>query len=377
MNARAVYRTSTIKRQRRSKADITRLRETIYEVVQVDQPMSVRQVFYRLVSEGVIDKSEKEYHTTVCRLLKDMRLEGELPWTWIADSTRWMRKPPSHNNIREALAETATFYRRNMWHNLPARVEIWLEKDALAGVLYEVTEMWDVPLMVTRGYPSLSFLAGAAASIQAAERPVYLYYFGDWDPSGVDIDRNLEARLRQFAPEAELFVERIAVIERQINEMHLQTRPTKKTDSRSKNFKGESVEVDAIPPRTLKTLCRSCSTRHIDAKALYDIRQTEDLERESVERLLDLPEAVELLSDAQRSSSVPAPEKPSEPTRESAETDAEPAETDGMDTETDEATETAVEKQEPEQKSPSDLYLERLREEQDAESAAGEELDAD
>jgi hypothetical protein len=90
-------------------------------------------------------------------------------------------------------------------------VEIWLEKDALSGVLYPVTSEWDVPLMVTRGYSSLSFLHEAAEAITDQGKPAYIYYFGGHDPSGRDITRATEAGLREFAPAAEIHFKRIAV----------------------------------------------------------------------------------------------------------------------------------------------------------------------
>jgi hypothetical protein len=196
----------------------------------------VRQVFYRLVSGGVIEKTESEYKQTVCRLLTDMRLSGYLSYHWIADNTRWMRKPETYDSVEEMLQLTATTYRRAVWRNQPVYVEVWLEKDALAGVLLEETASWDVPLMVTRGYASLSYLFEAAQAIKAQDKPVHLYYLGDYDPSGVDISRQVERRLREFAPDAEIHFERVAVTPEQIQTLQLPTRPTKRTDSRAKAF---------------------------------------------------------------------------------------------------------------------------------------------
>ena len=85
-----------IKRRRRTRAEIEEIKSAIYGVVASDRPMTVRQVFYRLVVAGAIGKSENEYNTTIVRLLTDMRLEGEIPFSWIADNTRWTRKPESH-----------------------------------------------------------------------------------------------------------------------------------------------------------------------------------------------------------------------------------------------------------------------------------------
>jgi hypothetical protein len=258
------------------------IREELYRVLESDHPMTVRQVFYQLVSRGVIAKTEGEYKQTVVRLLTAMRRARDLPFAWIADNTRWMRKPQTYSSFEEMLQLTQDTYRRAIWDSQPSYVEIWLEKDALAGVLYAETEPWDVPLMVTRGYPSLSYLYEAAEAIAECGKPAYLYYFGDLDPSGVDITRTVERGIREFAPDAEIFFKRVAVTQQQVVELRLPTRPTKQTDSRSKNFSGESVEVDAIPPSTLRRLVKSCIEMHVDRRALRETHRIEALERQTL-----------------------------------------------------------------------------------------------
>ena len=289
-----VNTSSPIKRRRRSRTEIEEIKSAIHSVVGAERPMTVRQVFYRLVTTGVIDKTEAEYNCTVVRLLKEMRLNGDLPFNWIADNTRWMRKPDTHSSLREMLDITATAYRRALWTNQEDYVEVWLEKDALSGVIYNVTSEWDVPLMVTRGYPSLSFLHQAAASISYEDKPTYLYYFGDLDPSGVDIPRVVEERLVEFASDADISFEMVAVLPEQIQQWDLPTRPTKKTDSRSKTFRGESVELDAIPPATLRQLVRDCIKRHVDEDALGKTRIAEASERELLEQWEEILEGFDV-----------------------------------------------------------------------------------
>ncbi len=274
------YGARPIKRRRRSKVEIETIKTEIYEVLADENPMTVRQVFYRLVSLGVIDKTEAEYKTTVCRLLTDMRRNGELSYRWIADNTRWMRKPATYSNLEQAVQETAQFYRRCLWDDQDVYVEIWLEKDALSGVLYPITAQYDVPLMVTRGYPSLSFLHSAAEGILYEDKPTFLYYVGDHDPSGVHIPQKVEADLREMAAGVEIHFERIAVNVDQIEAWNLPTRPTKKTDTRSKTFKGASVEADAIPPADLRALVDEVITQHIDKWVLTTTKVAERSERE-------------------------------------------------------------------------------------------------
>ena len=294
---------SATKRQRRTKAEMETIRETILAVLAADHPQTVRQVYYRLTSANVIGKTEAEYKGTVCRLLAEMRRAGEIPYTWLADSTRWMRRPDTFTSVEQALQITAEAYRRSLWADSPDQVEIWLEKEALAGVLVEVTDPWDVPLMVTRGYASMSYLYSAATSIAAAAergQHTYIYYFGDNDPSGRDIDRAIVEGIGEslgsligLAPQstprdtfdALATFERIAVTEDQIVDLALPTRPTKKSDTRAKSFTGESVEVDAIPAQRLKDIAEEAIVRHVDHHRLDVLRKVEAEERKGLIQL--------------------------------------------------------------------------------------------
>jgi hypothetical protein len=268
------------KRFRRTKAAITSARDAIKDILEQDNPQTVRQVFYALTVCGVIAKAEIEYHRTVIRLLVDMREAGEIPFEWLADNTRWMRKPATFTGLESCLSNTSKFYRRDLWAAMPTYVEVWCEKDALAGVLMEETEVYDVPLMVARGYSSISFLHSAAMAIKAKEKPCYIYHFGDLDPSGVDAARDIEAKLRRYAPDAEIHFERPAVTREQVEQWNLPTRPTKQTDTRAKKFTGTSAELDAIPARQLREIVRGCIERHVDQHQLAILRTAEESERE-------------------------------------------------------------------------------------------------
>lgn len=285
----AVSVASTTKQRRRTKAEIGRIREAIIEVLEIEKPMTCRQVFYQLVSRGAIAKTEAEYQRTVIRLLVEMRRSEEVPWGWISDQTRWIRRPKMHNSLSELLNETATLYRRNLWRDQNCHVEIWLEKDALAGVLVDATFEFGVPLMVSRGYASLSYLQATAEFLASehCDKPCYLYHFGDHDPSGLGIGEHIEKQLREFAPEVEIHFEKAAVTPEQIEEWQLPTRPTKRTDTRARGFEGDSVDVDAIPPNKLRALCRGCIAQHIDPDAWDRSRLIEAEERSSIESLVE------------------------------------------------------------------------------------------
>ncbi|OLB78733.1 MAG: hypothetical protein AUI16_03025 [Alphaproteobacteria bacterium 13_2_20CM_2_64_7] len=261
------------------------VRDAIKAVLEQSHPQTLRQVFYQLTVLGVISKNETEYKRTAGRLLTDMREAGKIPFEWIADNTRWMRKPSTFTGIEACLNSTAHFYRRNLWAAMPVYVEVWCEKDALAGVIMEETEPYDVPLMVARGYASLSFLHTAAMEIKAKGKPAYIYHLGDLDPSGVDAARDIEAKLRRYAPDAEIHFERPAVTREQVEQWNLPTRPTKTTDTRAKKFgSAASVELDAIPADKLRALVRECIERHVDQDQLQILKVAEESERELLKK---------------------------------------------------------------------------------------------
>lgn len=284
-----VYASRSIKRHRRTKAEIEQLKDSLLAIVDDIRPATVRQVYYQAVSRGIIEKTEQAYQNDVVRLLTVMRLSRLLPFDAISDNTRWQRKPVTYSNVETALKRTAECYRRSIWDNQDVRCEIWLEKDALAGVIVDVTAEWDVPLMVTRGYPSISYLAAAAEIISYYDKPTWIYYLGDWDPSGVDISRNIQARLRELACDAEINFRRVAVNPDQIGYLHLPTRPTKSTDSRSRKFQGESVELDAIEPKILRAMVRWCIEHHIDRERLAVLKAAEESERSWLKMIAATP----------------------------------------------------------------------------------------
>jgi hypothetical protein len=277
-----VYVASDIKRSRRTKAAVASIRDGIRQILDEDHPQTVRQVFYALTVRGLIKKLEIEYQRTVIRLLVDMREAGDIPFGWIADNTRWQRKPTTYVGLDACLDATSKFYRRDLWAAMPVYVEVWCEKDALAGVLVEETAPYDVPLMVARGYSSISFLHENAKAIEAKGKPAHIYHFGDLDPSGVDAARDIETKLRRYAPAAEIHFERPAVTRAQVEEWDLPSRPTKITDTRAKKFVGTSVELDAIPASKLRELVRGCIERHVDRQQLAILRVAEESERETL-----------------------------------------------------------------------------------------------
>lgn len=270
------------------------LREVLLDIIRAfDPPMTVRQVYYQAEVRGIVGKTQADYDR-IQRQLLAMRREGLLAYEAIADNTRWMRKPRTYAGLRDCLSRTHRQYRASVWAQLDHYVEIWLEKDALAGVLLEETERFDVPLMVCRGYSSESFAWEAAQHMRRMldnGRHVFVYYLGDLDPSGWHAGLELEQKLRHFL-DGEVTFRRLAVHRQHIDELDLPTRETKRTDPRLASFEAafgrgaRSCELDAMPPDILRAIVRAQIERHLPAGWLDQIDAEERAARETLNKLI-------------------------------------------------------------------------------------------
>lgn len=275
-----VYGSRPVKRQRRTQAELSNIHAALYTYAEEHRPVTVRQLFYAMSVQGIVPKEETGYKVVQRELLK-LRRSGALPYHWISDNTRWMTKPRSFSSLKEAAIHTVRTYRRAVWLDAPAYIEVWCEKDALAGVIAEETGPYDVPLMVARGFSSETFLYSTGERAAQEGRPCHFYYFGDHDPSGVVIPRKIEEGIRRHAPHAEIHFQRVGITEEQVSAWNLPTRPTKQSDSRSKSFRGESCELDALPPAQLRALVRACIESHINPRTLEEIKRQEQEEKET------------------------------------------------------------------------------------------------
>jgi hypothetical protein len=271
-------------RKRGTSADVEQRRRSLYRILAGIKPAIVREVYYQATVQGLVEKTEAGY-AKVQTDLALMRRAGALPYSWIIDNTRGPRKYQSFDSIDDALEAAARTYKKALWSDAGCHVEVWLEKDALAGVVFPVTSQYDVPLMVARGYASLSFLHRAAEHIAELDVPTVIFHLGDYDPSGVNAGEKIEETLRELAPHATIAFERLAVLPEQITEWALPTRPTKPTDSRAKNFGTVSVELEAIDPNQLRKLVSEAIGRYLPAVRLYVLRLAETSERQ---QLLDI-----------------------------------------------------------------------------------------
>jgi hypothetical protein len=281
------YRPCSIGRSRRSTDDLVAIKNVIKQVLKKDNPQTVRQVFYQLVTRGVIDKTEKDYHNVVIRLLTSMRESGAVPFQWIIDSGRTTHNTQTYDNISDAVKETADFYRRSALRESNVYIEIWVEKDALSGIVWDAASDYDVPVVVSKGMPSLSQMYSSFQNIHratSAGKECFIYQFGDHDPTGTLIPKVIEDRMDWFCRHADCAmptVERYALTKEQIKEHDLPTRPTKTIgNSHAADFRGRSVELDALSSVELRRLVHECIGQHISQNQVDTLREAEESERD-------------------------------------------------------------------------------------------------
>jgi hypothetical protein len=267
------------------------IRGAVHELTGRYDRMTVRQVFYQLETMGIVPKTEGGYRQVQQQVLR-MRREGLLDWAFITDGTRWQRKPDTYHDAGNYVEQMARLYRRDLWCEQNVRIEVWLEKDALADVIVDTTTAWDVSLMVSRGQSSATFLHSAAKAAEAAfmEQAVttYIYALYDFDAGGERAYCKVRDELPVYAPATPIYVERLAVTAEQIEAWGLPTRPAKKSDPEAAKWGEIAVELDAIDPTKLNGLIEEAITGHIDE---YAWRIEQQVEREERAGLLALAEA--------------------------------------------------------------------------------------
>jgi len=221
--------------------------------------LTVRQVYYQLVAQALIENSLKSYKR-LASAVNNGRLAGLIDWDMIVDRTRKVVIPAHWDSPADIVRSAAHSFRIDKWEDQPNHVEVMVEKQALEGVLIPVCRKLDIPFTANKGYSSQSAMYRAGKRIDqklSDGKTPYVLYLGDHDPSGMDMDRDILERLSMFS-EYPLEVERLALLMDQIEQMDVPENPAKTTDSRSKGyiamFGGSSWELDAVEPQELERL---------------------------------------------------------------------------------------------------------------------------
>lgn len=280
----ASYVASPTNRGRATKAEMMERHLALYNLCATHQPASVRHIFYQAVVAGVvgITKNDAGYNK-VQRALVTLRQHGDLPYHWIVDNTRWMRRPSSYDDAMDCVERTAELYRRDLWSRRSEVVEVWAESDSIAGVIAEITTRWNVPLMVTRGFSSISFAHNAVEAWNLYGKNVVVYYIGDHDPSGLDIERKLLEYIVDWHPSVGVEWQRIGVTWEQAEHYDLPgTKP-----KRDYGFP-LAVEAEALPPGILRDLLEDAIASHVDADELRVHEMIEAEERQLLRGLVGM-----------------------------------------------------------------------------------------
>lgn len=272
--------------------------KVIDQYLQAGLRLTLRQLYYQLVSANIIPNTEKSYKN-LGKLVSNGRLAGLVDWDAIEDRVRrpviWDEDESVQANVRDAIE----LFRLPRLQGQQTYVELWVEKDALAGVLEPLASEFHTVLMVNRGYSSQSAMYEAAKRINRRVRRyecggAFILYLGDMDPSGEDMVRDIDERLNLFSLGRDgvpIGVEKVALTMEQVREHKLPPNPAKLSDSRAKAFierwGRESWEADALPPKVLQGLIRDALDHWLDTDKMDEIIGREDEQKEHLNDLLD------------------------------------------------------------------------------------------
>lgn len=244
---------------RETRAVIDQANAIIAEYETAGYALTLRQLYYQFVARDLIPNTERSYKR-LGSIVNDARMAGLIDWLHIQDRGRFVRGNSHWRDPAQIVAGCAQQFQIDKWADQKYRVEVWIEKDALLGVIEQVCQRLDVSYFSCRGYTSQSEMwSGAQRLVQFAKRhsqtPVILH-FGDHDPSGIDMSRDIQDRMAIFM--GGVTFERLALNMDQVEAHHPPPNPAKVTDSRYEGYRQihgeESWELDALEPRLLAEL---------------------------------------------------------------------------------------------------------------------------
>ena len=257
--------------------------------------LTLRQLYYQFVSRDLLPNTQKSYKR-LGGILNDARLAGLVDWDAIVDRTRNRRLLTRWENPAQIIDACVNSYHVDRWDGQPFRPEVWIEKDALVGVIQGVCNELDVPYFACRGYVSQSEQWRAGQRFRRDMRngqDVVIFHLGDHDPSGIDMTRDNGDRLEMFS-EAGIRVERLALNADQVAQYNPPPNPTKLTDSRAAGYLeehgDESWELDALEPSVISDLIRQAVEGLIDWDIWDETKAREDEGRELLRRFADQAE---------------------------------------------------------------------------------------
>jgi hypothetical protein len=257
------------------------------KILSDNQPCTVRSAMYRGIGTLWPDSSEPNYNACG-RLILQMRRSHLIPYSWIVDGTRISDKPSSWSGLADYAEAVAESYRKDLWERQKDYIEIFVEKDAMSGVIRPATREYDIRLNTIRGYASETFLWNIAEEWKQIDKPITVYYLGDHDPAGLDIEQDLRNRLREFC-ELPAHWKRLAITEDDFFDPAWPCfEPSKKGYAKKKlseylqRFGDRGVEVDALPATEIRRRVKDAIESHIDQYEWQFLREQEEREKVSI-----------------------------------------------------------------------------------------------
>ena len=241
---------------------IDRANEIIEEYQDDGFNLTLRQLYYQFVSRDLIPNTQKEYNR-IGKTISDGRLAGLIDWNAIEDRTRNVVSLQHWDNPGQIIRAATRGFKLDHWQGQPFRPEVWIEKEALIGVIESVCNELDVSFFACKGYVSQSEMWSASqrfiGNMEDDNQLPVIIHLGDHDPSGIDMTRDIEDRQNLFGV-SDFKIDRIALNMDQVDKYNPPPNPAKLTDSRCtgyiKQFGENSWELDALEPRTLAGLIR-------------------------------------------------------------------------------------------------------------------------
>ena len=278
---------SSATRTRRTRAEVSQIKAEIYTLCETHKPLSIRQLFYLMVTTGRIEKTELGYGQVI-RMAGEMRTGGEMPFQWIRDDSRRRINLAMNSTPAEALSELAESYRFDYQSLQPTRLEVWCEKETLSGTLWPTCAAYRVDLLPCKGMPSLTYRHEAAMAANRDGRPFKVLYVGDSDPTGELIDPSINSFMRQHLKVDWLGIERVAVTDDQRKTLNLFTRPPKEKGARAgRHADIGCVEVEAIAPDTLREILSEAIEANLDHDLLRRAFRVDEAQRETIAGMIE------------------------------------------------------------------------------------------
>lgn len=276
-------------------------------IAQYDMPLTLRQIYYRLVAAGLIPNRRAAYNGLSSQLVT-ARENGEVDEARIVDRSRRIEDvsfDTPHQFVNAAKYTIENRYVRRFWQTQERYVEVWVEKDALSQVLATAVYGYNTIVAPSRGYSSFTYLKDAGARLSkysqyedgTGEHEVVILHFADHDPSGLDMSRDLDDRLRRYSG-IRIQFKRIALTHDQVVARNLIPNPTKLADPRSSGYVArygnQCWELDAIEPNDLVEMCRNAVEEEIDDWDAWEaIKRADKGERDTIKaKLIELEKSL-------------------------------------------------------------------------------------